>query len=75
MTAQPVSVLVQMTIPRMLTDQFATPAEVKSYLLAQGVWPERVQIERWRLNTVTPGYAVELEISVPLPAKPAKEPA
>jgi len=63
----PITMLIQMTVPRMLSDHFGTPAEVKAYLQTQGIWPNGVQVDRWRLNTTTPGYLVELEVTVPLP--------
>lgn len=62
-----ITLLYHLTIPRPLSAAFATPADAKAYLLAQGVWPQHVQAERWRLGTAILGYEVELEVQVPMP--------
>lgn len=56
-----------LTIPRYLAACFATPAELKVYLVQHRIWPERVQQERWRLGTETPGWIVDLQIAAPMP--------
>jgi hypothetical protein len=61
------NVQLTLTIPRPLVACFATPADLKVHLLACGVWPDRVQDERWRLDTVTAGFVVDLTCDVPLP--------
>jgi len=61
----PTDVQCQLTIPRPLAAGFATPADVKAYLLEHHVWPHHVQMERWRLDPV--GYVVELTLTVPHP--------
>jgi hypothetical protein len=58
-------VLCTLMIPRTLAACFATPADVKAHLLQYGIWPERVQQERWRLDAQH--YIVDLEVSVPYP--------
>jgi hypothetical protein len=65
MTSATADIQCILTIPRHLTACFGTPADVKTYLIQQRVWPEGVQQERWRMDVV--GYIVELEVSVPLP--------
>lgn len=67
MTPGTITLLYHLTIPRPLCALFTTPAEARAYLVAQGVWPQQVQAERWRLGTATPGYEVELEVEVPVP--------
>ena len=56
-----------LTIPRPLAALFATPGDVKAYLLEHHVWPVGAQQERWRLDTL--GYVVDLTISVPHPQR------
>jgi hypothetical protein len=68
MTDQPITVILTLTLPRLLTDRYATPGEVKMDLLQRRIWPERVVSERWRLHHESGGgYIVELEVSVPPP--------
>jgi hypothetical protein len=65
-------IIITMTLPRLLTDRYPTPANVKTDLLAHRIWPERVTSERWRLNhEAGGGYIVELEVSVPPMGGPA----
>ena len=72
MTGAPVALLIQISLPRPLTDCFATPADLKAYLLAHRLWPEGHHVERWRLNDATPGQVVEIEVRLPLPLAPAQ---
>lgn len=58
-----------LTIPRPLAACFATPADLKTHLIAYGVWPDGIIQERWRLGIETPGWIVECEISVPMPGQ------
>jgi hypothetical protein len=66
MTPASVDVQCQLTIPRPLATCFDAPAALKAYLIQHHVWPERVQTERWRLDTI--GYVVDLTVTVPAPA-------
>jgi hypothetical protein len=72
MTPQFVDVQCQLTIPRPLAAGFDAPAAVKAYLIQHHVWPERVQTERWRLDTI--GYVVDLTVAVPEPQTPGATP-
>jgi hypothetical protein len=69
MRTPPVCVMLELAVPRVLTDHFGTPAALKAYLQAQGMWPAGVMAEKWRQNTATPGWLGELEIGVPLPTR------
>jgi hypothetical protein len=61
-------IILTITLPRMLTDRYATPADCKVALLAHQIWPQHVISERWRLHhDAGGGYLVELEVSVPPP--------
>lgn len=70
MTGSTVPLVIQMTIPRLLADGFASPGEIKAYLCAQGLWPAGIVMDRWKAHPSVPGYLVDIEImvSLPLPA-------
>jgi hypothetical protein len=61
----PIVVLVHLTIPRRLADQFGTQSALKAYLEAQGIWPQRGMVDKWRLHPETAGYLVEVEVALP----------
>ena len=73
MSHAPMSVTIELTVPLLLRDYFGTSPLVKAYLQAQGVWPQGAVQERWRVNTVTPGWVVTLEVPVPVPPVAPKE--
>lgn len=73
MCASPICLIIELTIPRPLSEPLTATAALKAYLQAQGVWPQGVIQERWRVNTVTPGWVVTLEVPVPVPPVAPKE--
>jgi hypothetical protein len=63
----PITLLMTLTVPRLLTERYPTPSAVKRDLVVQRIWPERVTQERWRPNLSGGGYIIDLEIAARLP--------